>query len=119
MNENGHSKVLKRKSVKKSDEDDVNITTCKECFAIFEKELTHCPACGNIVPQTAGREISQEDGELVEIDPNIIRIQKKQENRAARTLEELVALGKSRGYPKAEAWATKQIQIREQYRAKR
>ena len=109
----------KKKERKKSDEDDVNITTCKECFAIFEKELTHCPACGNIVPKTVGREISQEDGELVEIDPNIIRIQKKQENRSAKTLEDLIALGKSRNYPQAERWAKKQIEIREQYRAKR
>lgn len=109
----------KKKERKKSDEDDVNIVTCKECFAIFEKELTHCPACGTIVPKTIAREIQQDDGDLVEIDPNLIRIQKKQENRSAKTLEDLIALGKSRNYPQAERWAKKQIEIRESYRAKR
>lgn len=108
----------KKSRGKKDDEPDVNIVTCKECFAIFEKELSHCPACGTEVPKPKGREIAQEEGELVEIDPNILKIQRKQENRSARTLEELTALGVSRGYKHAHAWATKQLQIREQYRAK-
>lgn len=108
----------KKSRGKKDDEPEVNIVTCKECFAIFEKELSHCPACGTEVPKPKGREIAQEDGELVEIDPNILKIQRKQENRAARTLEELIALGRSRNYAKPESWARLQLDIREKYRAK-
>ena len=109
----------KRKSRgKKDDEPDVNITTCTECFAIFEKKLSHCPACGTIVKKLIRKDIEQEDGELIELDPNVIKLQRKQEEREARTLEELTQLGVSRGYKYPAAWAQKKVEIREKYRAK-
>ena len=110
----------KKKTRKRdSDEQDINIVTCKECFAIYEKELDRCPACGTLQPKPKARQIQQEDGELVEIDPLIMRAQRLNENRSARTLEQLIELGRSRGYKHAEAWGRKQIEIREKYRAKR
>ena len=108
----------KKKRGKKDDEPDVNITTCTECFAIFKKELSHCPACGTPVKKLVRKDIAHEDGELIELDPNVIKIQKKQEEREARTLEELTQLGISRNYKHPAAWAKKKIEIREKYRAK-
>ena len=108
----------KKSRGKKDDEPDVNIATCTECFAIFEKKLSHCPACGTPVKKLIRKDIEHEDGELVELDPNVIKLQKKQEEREARTLEELTQLGVSRGYKYPAAWAQKKIEIREKYRAK-
>lgn len=108
----------KKKRGKKDDEPDVNITTCTECFAIFKKELSHCPACGTLVKKLVRKDITHEDGELIELDPNVIKLQKKQEEREARTLEELTQLGISRNYKHPVAWAKKKIEIREKYRAK-
>lgn len=108
----------KKKRGKKDDEPDVNITTCMECFAIFKKELSHCPACGTLVKKLVRKDITHEDGELIELDPNIIKLQKKQEEREARTLEELTQLGISRNYKHPAAWAKKKIEIREKHRAK-
>lgn len=108
----------KKSRSKKDDDPDINIVTCTECFAIFEKKLSHCPACGTQVKKLIRKDIEHEDGELVEIDPNIIKLQRKKEEREARTLEELTQLGISRGYKYAASWARKKIQIREQYRAK-
>ena len=110
----------KKKTRKRdSDEQDINIVTCKECFAIYEKELDRCPACGTLQPKPKARQIQQEDGELVEIDPLVLRAQRLNENRTARTLEELTELGISRNYKHPASWAKKQIEIREKYRAKR
>ena len=110
----------KKKTRKRdSDEQDINIVTCKECFAIYEKELDKCPACGALQPKPKARQIQQEDGELVEIDPLVMRAQRLNENRSARTLEELIELGVSRQYKYPRQWAERQIQIREKYRAKR
>lgn len=105
----------KKRSRSSNNEPDVNITTCKECFAIYEKELNVCPNCGATKPITEGRKIEHEDGQLIEIDPNIFKQKKKEEVRNARTLDELVALGKSRGYKYPVGWATKQIEIRNKY----
>lgn len=105
----------KRGKRDKSDEQDVNVTTCKECFAIFEKELSVCPNCGALKPVATGRVIEHEEGELVEIDESIFKKKKKEEVRNARTLEELIALGKSRGYRFPVGWANKQLEIRNKY----
>lgn len=108
----------KKSRSKKDDDPDINIVTCTECFAIFEKKLSHCPACGTQVKKLIRKDIEHEDGELVEIDPNIIKLQRKKEEREARTLEELTQLGISRNYKHPAAWARKKIEIREKYRAK-
>ena len=55
---------------------------------------------------------------MIELDPNVIKLQKKQEEREARTLEELTQLGISRNYKHPAAWARKMLEIREKYRAK-
>lgn len=94
----------KRGGREKSDEKDVNVVTCKECFAIFEKELSHCPACGFAVPLPVGRKLEESEGELVELNPKIISFQKKKEQASARTEEDLIQLAISRGYKYPHQW---------------
>lgn len=95
----------KRGSREKSDEKDVNIVTCKECFAIFEKGSSHCPACGTVVPLPIGRKLEESDGELVELNPQIISFQKKKEQSSARSEDDLIQLAISRGYKYPHQWA--------------
>ena len=41
---------------------------------------------------------------------------RKNEERMAKTVQELIALGRKRGYQYPEAWAYKRAEIREKYR---
>lgn len=108
----------KKKSRKSDDEPDVNIKTCKECFAVFESKLTECPNCGH-VNITKKAEIAVTDGELVELDKTQVILQRKAEVRAAKDFQSLVNLGQSRGYKYPAQWATKQIELRAEYAKRR
>ena len=96
-----------RKGRKKAGEveADVQIQQCKKCFAIFRPGPDRCPACGEPVEQQKGREIEQVDGELQRVDLEAERKHKRQLQGAARSLDELVQLGQSRGMKNPAAWA--------------
>jgi hypothetical protein len=51
------------------------------------------------------REIEVVDGTLQEIDVEAIRRERKREQARAETLEDLIAIGRQRGYKSAESWA--------------
>lgn len=63
-----------------------------------------CPECGFIYP-VQYREVEREDGELVEIDKDALRRQKRQEQGSVKTLDGLIALGAQRGYKNPRKWA--------------
>ena len=102
-------------SVKKGNkktEPKVSTKICDECYHIH-KPAPSCPACGFQYP---GREVEQVEGELVEIDKSLIREQAIREQASAKTLEDLIVLGKSRGYK--DSWAFKIFNFREQKKIK-
>ena len=105
----------KKKRGKKDDEPDVNITTCTECFAIFKKELSHCPACGTPVKKLVRKDIAHEDGELIELDPNVIKLQRKKEQSQAKTYDELLELAIKRGYNYPKQWVNHILKSRGAY----
>ena len=123
----------KGKRGSRSDSDAVNVRTCPKCFAIHEPIPT-CPACGFLYP-IQNRTVEHVDGQLVELtsaDRASLKQQmeaqkrmeaekRKREDRKAGSLEELVALGKSRGYKFPVAWAAKKWEAmqraREHHRA--
>ena len=109
---------ITKKERKKSDEPDINISTCKSCFGVFLAKQNQCPFCQWVKPTPKGREIEQTEGELTEFDKDQYKLKLKLETRAARDYEALVALGRQRGYKSPEFWARKQLEIREAYRAK-
>lgn len=76
---------------------------CPRCFALHRPRPS-CPECGHLY-DTAAREVEQVDGELREIDVVERRNQAAAEQRAARSVEELIDLGRRRGYRNPEAWA--------------
>jgi len=81
----------------------LGVRQCKACFAIH-KPAPRCPECGYVY-ETQAREIEEVDGELSEINVLREREEKAAEQRAAQSIEELVALGRKRGYRNPEQWA--------------
>jgi superfamily II DNA or RNA helicase len=86
-----------------------SVRTCPKCFAAF-KPAPACPCCG---AQCAAlpRELKQVAGELQELKREGIR-QRVTERKKARTLPELLAVAKERGY--SPGWAHRVHNARQQ-----
>lgn len=98
---------------KKSEAPKVSVRTCPDCFACMPGSKEVCPYCGHVfTPQ--GRQIEHKEGELVEIDPAVMRRKRLAEQSKAKTFEELVEIGKKRGYKNAYSWARILMQVRRQ-----
>jgi superfamily II DNA or RNA helicase len=93
----------KGKRAKKDDEPSLSVRQCERCFCCHPPAPI-CPECGFTYPNRA-RAIEQVDGELVELDIEAMRREKKKEQAGAQTMEQLVALGKARGYKNPAGWA--------------
>ena len=90
---------------KRATKNEVTIRICPACFAANPGGTMVCRECGHEWPIEA-RKVETIDGELVEWlpipkGPSPARI----EEWRARTVDELTALGKQRGYANARAWA--------------
>ncbi len=81
-----------------------SVKVCPKCFAAQYSGKPSCSFCGFEFAVNA-REIAQQEGDLVEVDVEVLRKRKKREQGRSETLADLVALGRSRGYPRAELWA--------------
>lgn len=96
---------------------------CAHCFARIPIQATKCRycdhECGKPSDGSGVREIEQIDGELEQVDRDAIRRQKKGEEWAARTLDDLIELGKKRGYRWPEQWAGKIWTLQEKTRRER
>jgi superfamily II DNA or RNA helicase len=93
----------KKKSKKASDEDAPPVRQCPKCYACHVPAPI-CPECGHVY-ELKKREIEQQDGELVELNAAWMAKQRKQEQGQAQSYEELLAIGKARGYRMPHFWA--------------
>ena len=91
---------------KKNDEPAPSVRQCPMCFAAFKPQPI-CPMCGHEFPVKPKRQLTQREGELREMrrQDAIERREKRQEIGRARTLPELLALAKKKGYK--PGWAYK------------
>lgn len=80
---------------------------CENCFAMIPLAKRTCPHCGVVKSSEAvgAREVETKDGDLHEIDKDTLRKAKKLEEWQATSLDELIDIGKRRGYANAEKWA--------------
>jgi superfamily II DNA or RNA helicase len=90
---------------------------CPGCFRQLRRPLPpRCPSCGHKFDDEQPREIEVADVELVESDEVATRRAERQarvrEEVMAKTLDELVALGKSRNYRFPMQWAQKKFGAR-------
>jgi superfamily II DNA or RNA helicase len=77
-----------------------SVRTCTTCFAAF-KPAPVCPCCGAACAPEKRRDVLQIDGELLELKREEIRqraAERKQQRVRARTLSELLAVARIRGY---------------------
>jgi DNA repair protein RadD len=81
------------------------IRQCHQCFAVVSAARDACPYCGaKFVAQS--REIEQIEGELAEVEiKRIEKAERQREQAEAKTLDDLIKIGKLRGYKSPEKWA--------------
>lgn len=87
----------------------VRVEQCERCFFVYEAGPEKCPACGNLQPSKV-RKIDAVDGELAKLTKEAVeaaRKQKRREQGSAQTLEDLIALGRAKGYKNPKFWAEK------------
>lgn len=99
-----------RKKPKINDEGDFVIRTCPSCFKVF-KTAPVCPYCGSEYPLHPREIKAHQDIELARITAEeaerVAEAKKKsrQEQGRAASFEELIQLGKQRGYRNPAFWA--------------
>ena len=93
------------KRTRKTDtENPVPVRQCGACY-FLHKTADTCPKCGTEYPPQS-RDVETKTGELERLDAAHVELERqrrKKEQRNARTLEDLIALGKQRGY--SHGWA--------------
>jgi DNA repair protein RadD len=77
-----------------------SVKVCPTCFATSPSTAQVCRDCGHVFASPERRELKQVEGELQEI-----AVTKRREQGKAQSLQDLIALGHSRGYKNAVAWA--------------
>lgn len=89
---------------RKREKQETEIRQCKACFAVFRPGPTECPSCGATVAGKP-REIQITDGQLEALDIEQLRRNQKKEQGGARSLKDLVELGRRRGLRDPAGWA--------------
>lgn len=85
----------------------ISVRICPQCFAANRSIRQTCIECGTPFPVDP-REVAHVEGELVEIQ----RRQARTQQGRAQSLEDLIALGKERGYTNPAFWARKVLEGR-------
>ncbi len=94
-----------RKQAKKSTDRAPPTRQCEHCFFVHTPAPA-CPECGHVY-EIKSREIDEMDGELEEADKEKLRVASRIEQGKAQSLDELIELGRKRGYRNPAFWASK------------
>jgi DNA repair protein RadD len=89
---------------KKSTAGEETMRQCPTCYAAHAP-APRCPECGHVYAVEQERVVEQVDGDLAEVDHQMVKFQKLREQDECKTLGALIELGKRRGYRHAEKWA--------------
>ena len=106
-----------RKKRKRGEKSEVPVKQCPECYRVHTP-APECPQCGHAYA-VQSREIEQRDGELEVVDLDAIRARKRTELKSAKTLEDLINLGRQRNYKYPAQWAGHIMRQRQAWRAAR
>ncbi len=75
----------------------INIRTCSKCYFVCSASCTACPDCGHVF-EIQSREVEHKDGELIEMDVEAMRRERLRAQGMAKSLEDLIEVGKKAGY---------------------
>ena len=94
-----------------------SVKVCPKCFAAMSAQASQCEECGHRFAAESRRELTTVAGTLQELRVEAARErnqkkQRKREQGQAQSLEELVELGRSRGYKNPIWWARKVVAAR-------
>jgi superfamily II DNA or RNA helicase len=91
-----------KKRSKRNLEEEVHVKVCPECFMTVISQTQVCPTCGHVFTTTPARHkyVDEDLQEMTAIkaDERLEQRRKKAQVGQARTLDELIALGKERNY---------------------
>ena len=93
----------RKKKRSKNVEVNTKIKQCPKCYIVHEP-ANKCPNCGYEYP-IKDRTLDEVEGELKEIDPQLLKRQRKQEQGKAKTMDDLINLARARKYKNPVAWA--------------
>lgn len=77
---------------------------CKNCFIVFPTSAKHCPECGGELALSR-KELKKIEGELQVMEAAKFKKAAVVERKSAKTLGELIAIGKMRNYKNPVYWA--------------
>jgi superfamily II DNA or RNA helicase len=103
---------------RKRKDEEILFNQCKKCYAVFDINLQLCPQCQEPVLLTEKEkkqraQIQQTEGDLMQITQDMMqRRMKRIEQGRAQSLEELIKIGKDRGYH--HQWAYRVYNSRKQ-----
>jgi superfamily II DNA or RNA helicase len=83
---------------------DVPVKQCEECYFVY-RPAPKCPQCGH-APAINSRELEQIEGTLQEVSRVEPRAKFREQGRA-NSLDDLIRLGRERGYKNPQFWAEK------------
>jgi superfamily II DNA or RNA helicase len=81
-----------------------SVKVCPACFSAISSRLQTCPECGHAF-QPERRQLEHVEGQLQELQRQAAKRDRKREQSEARTLDQLVTLGRQRGMKNPRAWA--------------
>lgn len=87
-----------------------SIKVCTKCFAAQKPGKPACSFCGYVF-EVQSRIVEEVEGDLIAIDRAVLMSQRQQKQNArdevyhARSIDDLVKLGKARGYKRPQLWA--------------
>jgi DNA repair protein RadD len=93
-----------------------SVRECPSCFAAHEPAPV-CPLCGHVYAKQERSGPEQVEGTLDAVDLAAMQRERKREQGRAQTLEQLVEIGKQRGYKNPTMWAQHVLRARQRARA--
>lgn len=96
--------LLGRERSKKKSDDAPACRQCQKCFAVSPASAQKCRDCGVPFPVQV-RKVEEVAGTLSEVEIARIRREAVREQAAAKTLEDLIAIGTRRGMKNPAGWA--------------
>ena len=100
----------KRKNTRKG-ESSIAIRQCLKCYKVYKGSNRICPYCGNDNGKTKEQIEAEEKAELERIK-KVEQYKRKNEVWNCKTMSELVAYARNKGYKNPGAWAYYIIQAR-------